>query len=94
MKSWPRMVLDDKDPDRTRREILRVLNEAGCSMRRRKIQQEIFGDKWGAGHVATALLWLRERRLIERSYRDDRSYRITDAGRAALELDDLLREAS
>lgn len=83
----------DRDPERTRRDVLHVLANASGSMRRRAIQGEVFGDLYGASQTIQALRWLEDHQFAARFGRDSRRWVITDAGRLAVQLDDELRSA-
>ena len=87
------------DPKETERAILLLLAELPLwhSLHPRVIQYRMLGtDKVGADATNSAVGRLHNARLIKRSgpYGGGRKFMITDAGRAALNLADVIDEAS
>lgn len=77
----------DRSPGETRRKVLDVLAASAVVLRRRHIQQQVWdSDLFGAEQTIGALRWLLEHGFVEQARTDRRAYRITAAGRAALDL--------
>lgn len=89
------LLAADPDPQGTERRILELLAELGPyeTLHRRRMSQQVWGtDLAHASRTYSALGRLHNRRLVARGAAPHSTWKITDAGRAALALDRTLTE--